>query len=70
MPWATTESQRFLVPGLQLRSSCSGKLLNDGVQGQRVSLGLGQQDGVVKEIFFSGNCMQLPGQWFGALTGL
>lgn len=70
MPWAATESQRFLVPGLQLRSSCSGKLLNYGVQGEEVSLRLGQQDGVVEEIFFSGSCMLLPGQWFGTLAGL
>lgn len=70
MPWAATESQRFLVPGLQPRSSYSGKLQNYGVQGERVSLGLGQQDGVVEEIFFSSSRMLLPGQWFGALAGL
>lgn len=70
MPWAATESQRFPVPGLQLRFSCHGKLLNYGVQGERVSLGLGQQDGVVGELFFSGHRMLLPGQWFRALSGL
>lgn len=70
MPWAATESQRFPAAGLPPRSSCHGKLLNYGVQGERVSLGLGQQDGVVGELFFSGSRMLLPGRWFRALSGL